>query len=151
MCIRKANYSDVKNLIEFNKAIAIETERKKLRESVLKKGIMRILKDPSLGFYLVSEKSNKTIGSLMVTKEWSDWRNGQFWWIQSVYVVKQFRKQGVYKSMYKHVKKIAHSNPDLCGFRLYVEKNNSLAKKVYDSLGMKETSYLIFEENLRNN
>jgi ribosomal protein S18 acetylase RimI-like enzyme len=94
----------------------------------------------------VLAESDSVVGSLMVTKEWSDWRNGTFWWIQSVYVRPEVRQQGVYKSLYRHVQHMAAQDPAVCGFRLYVERGNDRAQATYGALGMKQTHYLVFEE-----
>jgi ribosomal protein S18 acetylase RimI-like enzyme len=95
---------------------------------------------------VLAEQGDRIVGGLMVTKEWSDWRNGNFWWIQSVYVRPESRRRGVYKALYRHVQDLATGDPAVCGFRLYVERENSGAQSVYAALGMKTTRYLVFEE-----
>jgi ribosomal protein S18 acetylase RimI-like enzyme len=105
-----------------------------------------LLEQPAAGFYLLAESAPRIVGSLLVTKEWSDWRNGDFWWIQSVYVHPDFRRQGVYKRLYLHVQELAAQDPKVCGFRLYVERENARAQATYRALGMQETRYLVFEE-----
>jgi ribosomal protein S18 acetylase RimI-like enzyme len=97
-------------------------------------------------FYVVAEDDGGLVGSLMVTKEWSDWRNGSFWWIQSVYVRPEVRRRGVYRSLYRHVQNLAAADPGVCGFRLYVDRENVVAQGTYGALGMKATRYLVFEE-----
>lgn len=125
--------------------MAWETEKKQLAEVTIQNGVQRLMEKPEYGFYLIAEDSSAIAGTLMVTTEWSDWRDGLFWWIQSVYVAPEFRRQGVYKAMYKKVQDLASENPDVCGFRLYVEKDNIIAQATYKTLGMTATDYLLFE------
>ena len=145
MRIRLATHADAQVLVEFNAAMALETERKELLPEVISAGVRSLLSNPAAGLYLVAEEE-RVIGSLMITKEWSDWRNGTFWWVQSVYVRPEFRRQGVYRSLYRHVHEMAAKDPAVCGFRLYVERENSHAQATYRSLGMKETHYKVFED-----
>jgi ribosomal protein S18 acetylase RimI-like enzyme len=145
MRIRLATAADAGVLIEFNAAMALETEGKELLPDVIGAGVHSLLANPAAGFYVVAEQDG-LIGSLMITKEWSDWRNGTFWWIQSVYVRPQSRRQGVYRKLYRHVQELAANDPKVCGFRLYVERDNSRAQATYSALGMKQTHYLVFEE-----
>jgi ribosomal protein S18 acetylase RimI-like enzyme len=145
MRIRLAMPADAGVLIEFNAAMALETEGKELLTEVIGAGVRSLLGNPAAGFYLLAEQDS-VVGSLMITKEWSDWRNGTFWWIQSVYVQPEFRRQGVYKKLYRHVQELAANDPKVCGFRLYVERENSRAQATYRALGMKQTHYLVFEE-----
>ena len=133
-------------LVEFNCAMALETERKELLPEVIGAGVRALLANPAAGFYVVAEAEGRVVGALLITKEWSDWRNGTFWWIQSVYVRPDFRRQGVYKTLYRHVQAMAANATGVCGFRLYVERENSRAQSTYLSLGMKETHYRVFEE-----
>lgn len=144
--IRKATKQDAAEIARFNIAMALETENKKLKKSEIEPGVKALFERPELGFYMVAEHEGKVIGSLMITKEWSDWRNGVFWWIQSVYVIPEFRRKGVYRSMYQKIKDLAAQNSEVCGFRLYVENENTIAQKTYSDLGMEETHYKMFEE-----
>lgn len=144
--VRKAKLSDTESIVEFNIAMAMETEEKQLDREKIEPGVAALFDHPERGFYLVAETEEAIIGSLMVTNEWSDWRNGLFWWIQSVFVIPEFRRTGVYRTMYHHVKQLAGRTSDVCGFRLYVEKENLVAQKTYKKLGMAETNYKIFEE-----
>ena len=144
--IRLATRADAKVLIEFNSAMALETEKKQLLPEVIGAGVAALLDNPASGFYVVAEAEGRVVGSLMITKEWSDWRNGNFWWIQSVYVRPAFRRQGVYKQLYRHVQELAARDPAACGFRLYVEGENRRAQAAYRALGMSETGYCVFEE-----
>jgi ribosomal protein S18 acetylase RimI-like enzyme len=146
MQVRLATPQDAPVLVEFNAAMALETEQKELLPDVIGAGVHSLLGNPAAGFYLVAEKDDRVVGSLMITKEWSDWRNGTFWWIQSVYVRPEFRRQGVYRSLYCHVQDMAAQDPAVCGFRLYVERENERAQATYGALGMKQTHYLVFEE-----
>lgn len=144
--VRSATQADAAALVEFNRAMAKETEDKDLAVSVLSAGVNWLLQNPTQGFYLIAERGGEVAGCLMVTSEWSDWRNGLFWWIQSVYVRPQYRRKGAYRRLYLHVKQLARERGDICGFRLYVEKENVNAQKTYQSLGMQETPYRMFEE-----
>jgi ribosomal protein S18 acetylase RimI-like enzyme len=146
MIIRLAGAGDAQVLIEFNAAMALETEGKQLLPEVIGAGVRSLLERPASGFYLLAEEDAQIVGSLLVTKEWSDWRKGDFWWIQSVYVLPEWRRKGVYKRLYRHVQALAAEDPAVCGFRLYVERENLRAQATYRALGMKETRYLVFEE-----
>jgi ribosomal protein S18 acetylase RimI-like enzyme len=144
--IRKAVPSDAESLIQFNIAMALETEQKKLKKDQIEAGVKGLFDKPQYGFYMVAEAEGSVIASLMITYEWSDWRNGLFWWIQSVYVLPEFRRKAVYRSMYQEILKLAEKEPEICGCRLYVERENSVAQKTYTSLGMSETQYKLYEE-----
>ncbi len=149
--VRLADGRDVGALVEFNRAMARETEAKTLDSEVLTAGIESLLRNARYGFYVVAESGaggdrREVIGSLMVTYEWSDWRNGVFWWVQSVYVKPEFRRRGVYGKLYRFVKSRASAETDVRGFRLYVEKENTIAQRTYERLGMTETHYKMFEE-----
>jgi ribosomal protein S18 acetylase RimI-like enzyme len=144
--IRLATPADAAVLTEFNAAMALETERKELLPEVIGAGVRSLLGKQGSGFYVVAEAEGRVIGALLVTKEWSDWRNGDFWWIQSVYVRPDWRRKGVYKALYRHIQQLAAQDPAVCGFRLYVERENARAQETYRNLGMKQTHYLVFEE-----
>ena len=146
MPIRLATREDAQALIAFNSAMALETERKELLPEVIGAGVQALLDNPASGFYVVAEEGGRVVGSLLVTREWSDWRNGDFWWIQSVYVHPDFRRQGIYKRLYRYVQELASQDAKVCGFRLYVERENDRAQSTYRALGMKETRYLVYEE-----
>ena len=146
MIIRRALSQDIAELADFNIKMAYETEGVELIPEVITAGVTTMIDNPQMGFYLVVELDNGIQASLMVTTEWSDWRNGTFWWIQSVYVQPQYRRQGLYRELYLRVKELAEQEPAVCGFRLYVERDNIAAQKTYESLGMRETEYKIFEE-----
>ncbi len=145
--VRQASTKDTEVIVNFNQAMAMETENKKLDNVVLSNGVKRLIDEPERGFYLVAINNDNIAGSLMVTKEWSDWRNREFWWIQSVYVSTSFRRQGVYSLLYRSVKALAAEQGNVCGFRLYVEKENTVAQKTYEQLGMHESYYLMYEQS----
>lgn len=144
MRIRLATPADAGVLIEFNAAMALETEGKELLPDVIGAGVRSLLGNPAAGFYLLAEQDS-AVGSLMITKEWSDWRNGTFWWIQSVYVRPEFRRRGVYSRLYRQVKRLAAGDRRVCGFRLYVEQENRRAQATYRAAGMKKTRYFVYE------
>jgi ribosomal protein S18 acetylase RimI-like enzyme len=146
MLLRLATPADAAVLAEFNSAMALETEGKELLPEVIGAGVRALLENPASGFYLLAEEAGRAVGSLMVTREWSDWRKGNFWWVQSVYVRPECRRRGIYKRLYRRVQELAAQDPTVCGFRLYVERENSRAQATYRALGMKETGYLVFEE-----
>ena len=149
MNIRIAKAEDAPDLVEFNQAMALETEGKRLETEVLQSGVTAVLNDKNKGFYVVAEDENKIVGGLMVTFEWSDWRDNWFWWIQSVYILPEARGKKIYSRMYDFVKEKARDSGDVCGFRLYVEKENTNARKVYEKLGMEASHYLMYEEMTR--
>ena len=144
--IRQATLSDAKLIAEFNTSMALETEGMELIPEIILSGVRKLINNDSLGYYLVAEANHQIVGSLMVTTEWSDWRNGQFWWIQSVYVIPSWRRRGLYRRLYETVKELADKNDNVCGFRLYVEKENTIAQSTYDDVGMHETHYKMYEE-----
>ena len=150
MQIRTATPEDVDALVEFNQAMALETEGKRLDTDVLRAGVSAVFADEKKGFYVVVEQDGSVAAGLMVTTEWSDWRNGWFWWIQSVYVRPEHRGGGLYGRMYDFVKDLAAEAGTVCGFRLYVEKENERAQRVYEKLGMERTYYLMYEEETKN-
>ncbi|MDP6045594.1 MAG: GNAT family N-acetyltransferase [Phycisphaerae bacterium] len=144
--VRRAEISDVDVITGFNRAMALETEGIVLLEETSLRGVNAPFRDPSLGFYLVAECDSKVVGSLMITTEWSDWRAGNFWCVQSVYVLPDFRRRGIYRRLYKFVQEMGAANPEVCGFRLYTERNNAKAQQTYKALGMEELEYTMFEE-----
>jgi GNAT superfamily N-acetyltransferase len=144
--IRLANAGDTNALIEFNQAMAQETEGKLLDRRILSGGVEAVFGDSGKGFYVVAESENEIVGGLMVTFEWSDWRDAWFWWIQSVYILPDFRGRRIYSRLYEFVKEKALAAENVCGFRLYVERENANARKVYEKLGMRESHYLMYEE-----
>ena len=143
--IRRAKLDDLETLVGFNVAMARETEDKALPVESLSSGVKALLADESLGFYLVAELGGRPVGQVMITTEWSDWRNAHFWWLQSVYVVPECRRQGVFRSLYNHVVRQAQEAGNVCGLRLYVERTNQRAQQVYADLGMAQSHYDMFE------
>jgi ribosomal protein S18 acetylase RimI-like enzyme len=146
MNIRLAEKQDAPALVEFNQAMALETEGKMLDTQILRGGVESVFHDDKKGFYVVAQEKGRIIGGLMITYEWSDWRDGWFWWIQSVYILPEYRGRGIYRLLYEFVKNRAEEVGDVCGFRLYVEKENTGAQGVYEKLGMEKTYYLMYEE-----
>jgi ribosomal protein S18 acetylase RimI-like enzyme len=148
MNIRLAGKEDAAALVAFNQAMALETEGKQLDNGVLQPGVEAVFDDDEKGFYVVAEDEGKIAGGLMVTFEWSDWRNSWFWWIQSVYILPEYRGNRIYSRLYDFVKEKALARSNVCGFRLYVEKENLHAQRVYEKLGMESTYYLMYEEKI---
>lgn len=146
--IRIAKKEDAPALVEFNQAMALETEGKNLDSQILTSGVESVFHDERKGFYVVAEESGKIIGGLMITFEWSDWRDNWFWWIQSVYILPAGRGKKIYSRLYDFVKEKARESKEVCGIRLYVEKENTHAQKVYEKLGMESSHYLMYEETL---
>jgi GNAT superfamily N-acetyltransferase len=146
--VRMANAADGEAFVRFNRAMALETENIELSEAIVVAGVRSVFDNPARGFYVVAECAGEIVAALMVTFEWSDWRNANFWWIQSVYVTPEFRRKGIYRRLYDFVRERARDDGGVCGFRLYVEKDNVGARHVYESLGMSKSDYLMYEESL---
>ena len=145
MLYRDANESDAQDIVDFQIAMAKETEDFALNRATCTRGVAAVFTNPSLGRYFVAEDGGKVVASLMITPEWSDWRNGIVWWIQSVYVRPEARRRGVYAGLYDHVKQIAYRERDVMGIRLYVDKRNTSAQEVYRRMGMNGDHYQVFE------
>jgi GNAT superfamily N-acetyltransferase len=143
--IRTALRSDAQTIAEFNAAMALETEHLQLDVSLLLLGVNGLFDNPEKGFYLIAEHDGVVVGQMMVTYEWSDWRNGIFWWIQSVYVPPEYRVQKIYRTLYEHTAALAKEQENVCGLRLYVDKENDRAHRVYEKLGMTLTNYDMYE------
>ena len=143
--LRMATVRDIDNITLFNTEMAFETESIYLDQSDLRLGIAAVLSDSNLGFYLISELEGVMIGQILITKEWSDWRNSWFWWIQSVFVEPNRRRMGVYSAMYKKIVDMAGREGNVCGLRLYVDRDNLSAKQVYSHLGMSQSHYDLYE------
>lgn len=148
--IRKGNIQDLSDLVYHNCAMAMETECLQLDDITVHKGVSAVLQDSQKGFYLIAETESGIAGSLMITFEWSDWRNRYVWWIQSVYVREAYRGKGIYKALYQEVEKIGKGS-DILLVRLYVESENSNARKVYEKLGMQESHYRLYEAEWEKN
>lgn len=146
--IREASPADGPLLADYNSRMAEETEGRALDQGKIAPGVAALLADRSKGRYWVAEYDGEIVGQLMVTYEWSDWRNGTLWWIQSVYVHPAFRRNGVFSALYRHVESLALAEPDVRGLRLYVEQDNTRAQQTYEKLGMVKPSYLVMEAML---
>lgn len=145
MIVRKATINDHCEIVEFQLAMANETEGIELNKATVKKGVEAVLNDPTKGNYYVAERDGEVISSLLTTFEWSDWRNGTILWIQSVYVKPEFRRKGVYRSMYSYIKNMVLNDENLNGIRLYADKSNRPAHNTYENLGMNQDHYITFE------
>ncbi len=145
MTIRSATVADAATIVRFNALLADETEQITLDQNRLREGVEALLRDSTKGFYLIAEQDTIVVGQLMITFEWSDWRNGVFWWIQSVYVEKTARGTGAFKALFEYVRTLAASKPDVCGLRLYVERKNTRAKQTYERLAMHSSHYEMYE------
>ncbi len=149
--VRTATLADMERIAAFQQAMALETEGKRLDATTLRQGVAGVFEAPEKGLYLVAVAdaadggTAPVVASLLITYEWSDWRNATFWWIQSVYVDAGWRRRGVYRAMYDHVLSLARTRGDVCGIRLYVERTNAVAQKTYDSLGMHKSHYDLYE------
>ena len=146
--MRRATRGDLEALVAFNAAMARETEGKALDLGRLRAGAEAVLGDARRGFYLVAETAGQVVGQLLVTAEWSDWRNAYFWWVQSVYVSPDYRRRGVYRALDSHIRAEARRRGDICGVRLYVERANRVARQAYTSLGMTRSRYDLYEIDL---
>lgn len=142
--IRQAILEDAATIIDFQIKMAWETEKMSLVPSTVTKGVNAVFSDSSKGRYYVAESDGSVIASLLITYEWSDWRNSGVWWFQSVYVVPHFRRQGIFSKMYNHIRKLAEEQ-GIAGLRLYVESGNNRAMKTYEALGMSSEHYSFYE------
>lgn len=143
--IREAKLHDAGVIADYNARLADESEGMRLLPEIVGPGVEAMLADRSRGRYWVAEADGRVIGQIMVTYEWSDWRNGSIWWIQSVYVHGDYRRRGVFSALYRHVESLARRDPQVCGIRLYVERDNERAQRTYRSLGMKMTDYRVMQ------
>jgi ribosomal protein S18 acetylase RimI-like enzyme len=146
--VRAATTADIAVLVEFNAAMARETENKTLDPAILQPGVAAVLAQPQRGFYLIAEQGAQVAGCLMVTFEWSDWRNGDWWWLQSVYVRPGFRRAGVFRALYHEIERRAVATPGVVGVRLYVEQENERAQQTYVTLGLTPAHYRMYEKSL---
>lgn len=146
MTIRRATLADADTIASFNRSLAEETEGRTLAAEVIGRGVRRVLSDPALGVYYVAEHDGRVIGQLLITFEFSDWRDGVFWWIQSVFVHPSARRGGVYRALHCYVEEEARRAGG-CGLRLYVDKRNTRAQQVYRSLGLTPTEYDLYEND----
>ncbi len=145
--VREARLDDLDWLAEGALAMALETEHRRLDPDTARAGIAAGLADPGKARYFVAEHEGARAGTLMLTEEWSDWRDGAWWWIQSVYVVPAHRRQGVFATLYRHVEALARDAPGVVGLRLYVESGNAAAQRTYTTLGMHDAGYRLYERD----
>lgn len=143
--IRPAKLDDVSAIVDFNRRLAIETEDKVLELETLERGVRAGILDASRARYFVAEQDREVVGQVMLTLEWSDWRNGEVWWFQSVYVHPEHRRRGVFRKLFEHVRRTAESTPGVVGLRLYVENENEIAQQTYRELGLVEGGYRVME------
>ena len=147
LTITRGKVSDIDAIVRFQADMAMESEGTMLDMDRLTFGVSSAINDEQKGIYLVARANDTPIGSLMLTREWSDWNNQWYWWIQSVYVMPEYRKKGVYKAMYSTLKDMAQEN-GVSQIRLYADRTNLSAQQVYQRLGMRESHYLMFEETI---
>ena len=145
MLVRPATPADLPTIVEFNSLLAVESEGKTLDRVNLEPGVRSVLADPNKGRYLIAEVDGQVAGQLMHTYEWSDWRNGFIWWLQSVYVRPEFRRRGVFRALFEELRRQAEADPGVVGLRLYVEENNHRAHETYRNLGLDPGGYFVME------
>jgi GNAT superfamily N-acetyltransferase len=147
--VRQAALADRVVIADYNVRLAEESEGLRLDPVCVQTGVDALLKDPAKGVYYIAEVNGEAVGQTMITYEWSDWRNGNLWWIQSVYVKPEFRGQGVFRRLFKHVRTLAGQQKDVPALRLYVHSENTKAHRTYEKLGMSRTKYQVFELDLQ--
>ncbi|HEY0652389.1 MAG TPA: GNAT family N-acetyltransferase [Chryseosolibacter sp.] len=143
--IRPSRLEEVSVLVNFQQRLALETENVQLDFATVEQGIRAMFADPTKGMYFIAEVDGEVAGCHSITYEWSDWRNGMVWWLQSVYISEKFRKHGVFKAMFENLKRLIGNDPKLAGLRLYVDKSNLRAQHVYQAMGMNGEHYRVFE------
>jgi ribosomal protein S18 acetylase RimI-like enzyme len=144
--IRAATIDDLQTIADFNTCLAEETEDASLVRETVVRGVQALLTDRTRGSYYVACDNDRMIGQIMHTREWSDWRNGDVWWIQSVYVHPDYRRRGVFRALHRHVKALAAVDPGVVGLRLYVEEDNHVAQMTYEGLGMNRARYVVMQD-----
>ncbi len=149
IAIRQAGPGDTPIVADFNLRLARETENLELDPAVVLPGVAAVLNDSAKGLYFVAEIDSSIAGQVMITYEWSDWRNGNLWWLQSVYVRPEFRGRGVFRALFRHLQELARKDPAVAGLRLYMHADNARARRSYEALGMRQTRYLVFEMDCR--
>jgi GNAT superfamily N-acetyltransferase len=148
IAVRAATPADIDTLVAGNVAMALEAEHKKLDPATVQRGVKAVFDEPARGRYFVAEIAGKVVGQAMYTYEWSDWRNGTFWWLQSVYVAPVARRTGVFREIYGFIERLAKNTPGVCGLRLYVELDNERAQQTYARCGMVDAGYLVMEMDM---
>jgi GNAT superfamily N-acetyltransferase len=149
LTIRDARDDDLVFIVHANRGLARETEGLELDPGLVRPGVAAVLADPSHGRYFIAEADNLRVGQMMITYEWSDWRNGVFWWIQSVFVEPGHRRKGVFSSLFRDVSRRAGEDSAVCGIRLYVDRSNARARDIYAHLGLHESNYRVMETVFR--
>jgi GNAT superfamily N-acetyltransferase len=147
LTVRTASAADVPTIADFNRRLAWETEHKQLDPQTIERGVRRALGEPALCRYFVAERAGEIVGQAMITLELTDWRDGVLWWLQSVYVAADSRGQGVFQSLFRHIRALAEADPDVRGLRLYVEQGNERAQRVYQQLGMRPSGHMVYERD----
>lgn len=149
--VRLAKPEDAVSIASFSAAMALETEGRRLDLNRLHLGTIALIEAPARGFFIVAELEQggrrRLLGQLMVTYEWSDWRNGVFWWVQSVYVAPDWRRRGIYRTIHEYIMGRAQADPQVCGIRLYVERDNQTAQTVYQRVGLTPSGYAVYEHD----
>lgn len=145
MLIREGRLEDAPVIAEYNRRMALETETRELDPETVNRGVEQGLRQPDKCRYFVAEVEGSVVGQAMVTCEWSDWRNGDLWWIQSVYVHPGHRRRGVFTKLFQHIESLARKDAGVRGLRLYVEKDNAAGQAVYQKLGLSHTGYHVYE------
>lgn len=143
--VRRADRQDRDRIVEFNRAMARETEARELDLATIRAGVAALLSDPRRGRYYLAEREGTLVGQAMVTFEWSDWRNGPIWWIQSVYVAPARRQEGIYRRLHEHIRRLSREEGAV-GLRLYVDRENEAARRTYERLGMTRSHYVMYED-----
>ena len=146
--VREAAPSDAETVIEFVIAMARDSEELELDPAVVGPAVVTALDDPERALYWLAAEGDRAVGQLMITTEWSDWSNAWYWWIQSVYVMPEFRRRGVFRELYRHVTRVARERADVCALRLCVEHDNTHAQRAYEGMGMSRLPYVVYEERL---
>ena len=146
--VRQAEPRDIPFLVNGNIAMALEAEHKRLDPGTVQRGVRAVFEEPGRGRYFVAEIGGNVVGQAMYTCEWSDWRCGDFWWFQSVYVTPEARRAGVFRALYQHIENLAKADPGVCGLRLYVERDNARAQQTYQRCGMQDAGYVVMEVDM---
>lgn len=144
--IRSATPSDAAIIADFNTRLALESENKRLQPDVIAAGVAELLANPHHGRYFVAEIDSRVVGQMMHTREWSDWRNGEIWWLQSVYVHPDYRRRGVFRALMQHLIDLAKSTPSIVGLRLYMANDNQTAQQTYERCGFQFEQYVVLEQ-----
>jgi GNAT superfamily N-acetyltransferase len=148
IAVRPATPADLESLVAGNIAMALEAEHKRLDPAIVQRGVQAVFDQPGRGRYFVAEIGGRVVGQAMYTCEWSDWRNGDFWWLQSVYVAPVARRTGVFRAIYGFIERLAKAEPGVCGLRLYVELDNEKAQQTYRRCGMVDAGYVVMEMDM---